>query len=411
MHYDVVIIGAGAAGMMAAAIAARRNRRVLVLEKANKVGVKILMSGGTRCNLTHATNARGIADGFPRDQGRFLRGPLAAFDPDSLVDHFAALGVATKVESTGKIFPRSDKALDVQRALANDLVRASAELSVGEAVLSLQKQGEVFVVETVKRTIVCERVLLTTGGQSYPGCGTTGDGYAWAKSLGHTILHPRPALVPIKTSAGWMTELQGITLPSATVTVGLPDSRKPLTTKTNSLLFTHFGLSGPGVLDASRELTMPNRPISSLQTTLDLLPNSSRQQLDDWFSQAASHDGKRHVVTEIASRLPRRVAESVVAEAKLPLSLPLAEFSQHQRRRLIEMLKQAEVPVTGTLGFAKAEVTAGGVSLDEVDSRNMQSKVCQGLYLAGEILDLDGPIGGYNFQAAFSTGWLAGNSV
>ncbi len=411
MRYDIVIIGAGAAGVMAATVAARRERRVLVLEKANKVGVKILISGGTRCNLTHACDARGIADAFPRDQGRFLRGPLAAFDPDALIDHFAALEVPTKVESTGKIFPRSDKALDVQRALASDLVRAGAELSTGEAVLSLRKTNDGFSVETVRREIDCRVVVLTTGGQSYPGCGTTGDGYAWAKSLGHTIVPPRPALVPIKTAAGWITELQGITLPSATVTVSTIDSRKPLTSKTNSLLFTHFGLSGPGVLDASRELTMPNRPASSLRTTLDLLPNVSHQELDDWFGKAASHDGKRQVVSEIANRLPKRVAEAIANDAKLSPTLPLAEFSQQQRRRLIDRLKQVTVPVIGTLGFTKAEVTAGGVALDEVGSRDMQSKICEGLYLAGEILDLDGPIGGYNFQSAFSTGWLAGQSV
>jgi predicted Rossmann fold flavoprotein len=408
------VIGAGAAGMLAAARAAERGRRVVLLEKNRKAGVKILMSGGTRCNITQATDRRGIVAAFGA-QGSFLHSALAALGPDEVVALFNAEGVATKVESTGKVFPASDAAIDVRDALLTMLKRAGAELRLGEGVKDIQSPppqgiGEGgFLITTARDEILAEKVTLTTGGQSYPGCGTTGDGYAWARQLGHTIVPTRPALVPLKSPAEWVHELSGVTIPDVRVQVVAEDSRKPAAERRGSFLFTHFGLSGPAPMDVSRTVTAePNR---NWQAVCDFLPTSSRDELLARIASEAASNGKRAIAVIVGEWLPRRLTEALLERCDIAVDHRVAELGKAQRMKLVDAIKSHHIPINGTLGFKKAEVTAGGVSLDEVDSRTMQSKLVPGLYLAGEILDLDGPIGGYNFQAAFSTGWLAGESV
>lgn len=447
--WDVIVIGAGAAGLLAATRAAERGRRVLLLEKNRKSGAKILMSGGTRCNLTHATDSRGIVDAFG-SQGRFLHSALAAFGPEDLVQSIEAEGVPTKVESTGKVFPASDRAADVLDALLERLGRSGAELSLSEPVLEVcrgrfdmsagvqplgcQGQAEArtptagrfegdageggFRVTTSRRTIAAAKVILTTGGQSYPGCGTTGDGYTWAGRLGHAIVPLRPALVPVTIRADWAKSLRGIAIPDVVVRLrqahkGRPSesaASKYLAERRDAMLFTHFGLSGPAVLDISREITSHPRP-RTLELVCDFLPDASAECLADWLHGSAAIDGKKRTSVLLADRLPRRLADALTLQAGVPLDRRIAELGRQQRATLVQAVKSMPIPVTGTMGFEKAEVTAGGVNLDEVDSRTMHSKLAPNLFLAGEILDLDGPIGGYNFQAAFSTGWLAGENI
>lgn len=412
-RYDVVVIGAGAAGLVAATVAAERGRRTLLVEKNRKPGMKILMSGGTRCNLTQATNNRGIVAAFG-PSGRFLHSALAALSVDDTIAMFEAEGLATKVESTGKIFPASDRALDVLNALLGRLRRTACELALGEAVSDIGRVREGFAVVTSARTVHAARVILTTGGQSYPGCGTTGDGYRFAAALGHTIVPPRPALVPITTDAPWVREQSGVTLPDVVLRVVEPSATggKPrvLAERRGALLFTHFGLSGPVALDVSRAVSGHAEP-RSLAVLCDMLPDVKPQTLDDALRTQAAAAGKRQLVSLLPEEVPKRLGETLLALAGVAPEQKAAELSARARRQVVETLKQLSIPVSGTCGFKKAEVTAGGVALDEVDSRTMQSKRAANLYLAGEVLDLDGPIGGYNFQAAWSTGFLAGQSV
>ncbi len=414
--WDVVVIGAGAAGLVAAATAAARGQRTLLLEKNTKPGVKILMSGGTRCNITQSTDNRGIVTAYGA-QGPFLHSALAALSVADTIALFESEGVATKVESTGKIFPASDKATDVLAALMRRLERSGAVLALGEALLDLHPTERGFHLSTSRRQLDAARLILTTGGQSYPGCGTVGDGYRWCAALGHTIVPPRPALVPITTDAPWVRQLRGITIPDVALRVvelGLAGdpSAKPrvLAQRRGSLLFTHFGLSGPVVLDVSREVSGHPQP-RQLALEVDWLPAIKREACDDALRQRAAAGGKKQAVGLIDDWLPRRLVEALLSEAGILAEHKAAELSGKQRAKLVEAIKALHVPVSGTCGFKKAEVTAGGVALAEVDSRTMQSKLVPGLYLAGEILDLDGPIGGYNFQAAWSTGYLAGQSV
>ena len=405
--WDVIVVGAGAAGLLAAIHAAECGRRVLVLEKNRKPGVKILMSGGTRCNVTHATDERGIIAAYG-PPGRFLHSALAALGVQDTIGLFEAEGVALKVEETGKIFPVSNKALDVLEALLRRLRRTNATLALEEPVRDLQRSEIGFVLTTPRRILTTTCVILTTGGQSYPGSGTTGDGYVITARFGHTIVPPRPALVPITVDAPWVADLRGVTLPD--VRVRIMENKEVLQGARGSLLFAHFGLTGPVVLDLSRVVSGHPRP-RSLGLEMDLLPTWKETDLDEHLRVETAASGKKQLAAVLTTLLPRRLCDALLPQAGLAVDRKAAALSRADRARLVACLKRLPLPVSGTLGFGKAEVTAGGVALAEVDSRTMQSKIVPNLYIAGELLDLDGPIGGYNFQAAWSTGWLAGGAA
>ncbi|MEO1617315.1 MAG: aminoacetone oxidase family FAD-binding enzyme [Planctomycetota bacterium] len=419
----IVVIGAGAAGLVAAAEASLRMGQgneglpseIVLLEKNRKTGVKILMSGGTRCNITQDTDARGIAAAFGKS-GRFLQKSVGAFPPEDVVRMFHRLGVATKVEETGKIFPKSDRALHVRDALQQQAIAAGVQIrlkaSVGEVVptaagwrVGLSADGS-----DGEGSIECDRVIITAGGRSWPGCGTTGDAYDWLRGLGHTIVRPRPALVPLVGGSDWTKSLSGLTLDDCIASVyrrddwkGVPSKkRKPLVSRRSSWLFTHFGFSGPAAMDVSGAMTAAKQ-FEETRCVVDFLPEIAVESLAD---ELRSGGGRRRVSTVLAQWLPNRFAASLAEQSGGDITL--AELSKQQFERLVAAMKYSELPVHGTRGFEKAEVTAGGVAVGEVDSRTMQSRLHRGLYIAGEVLDVDGWIGGYNFQAAFSTGRAAG---
>lgn len=437
-HWDAIIVGGGAAGLWAAGTAAERGKRVLVLEKNNKAGVKILMSGGTRCNITHHCDSKRIAEAFGK-QGRVLLSVLDRLSPSDVVQMFESEGVATKIESTGKVFPVSDHAIDVRDALVRRLVRFGAELITGCGVQDVRplqggtqvsaadpgddsRVGFQVVAQKLGQTMqwTSDTVLITTGGLSYSGCGTTGDGYAWVKQMGHTVTSLKPALTPLASPAAWVHELSGLTLEDIAVRAdvmeggGLPDGKgvgsKPMKLERREyrggFLWTHVGCSGPTSMNVSRcfsDRTQGDR----LELVLDLLPDSSLQELEEWIRQE-TQKSNRAVSTVLSQRVPKRLATTILQEVSGGRDPHLAELPKGIRIRMLETLKRLVVPISGTLGYSKAEVTAGGVPVGEVNFQDMQSRKQPGLYLAGEILDLDGPIGGFNFQAAWSTGHTAG---
>ncbi|HZW32542.1 MAG TPA: NAD(P)/FAD-dependent oxidoreductase [Isosphaeraceae bacterium] len=433
--HDVVVLGAGAAGLLAAARAADCGARVLLLEKNRRAGVKILMSGGTRCNITNARGLRRlevvtgpIDPAYDPAQSRghraiqqafgsagvFLGPALRRLDVDATIRLFEEAGVATKIEGNGKVFPVSDRAVDVLDALLARLEHSGAVLRCLSPVLAIERIEDPdsrqpgFAVRLPDATVTARRVIVAVGGCSYPGCGTTGDGHAIARELGHTIVEPRPALVPLRVAAGWVAGLKGVSLPDAVAAVHSADGTL-LQQRREAILFTHFGLSGPAILDVSRAAARSGET-DRLVLRLDLLPAIPRDQLDRTL-QASCRRGRRPVNALLPEVVPRRLAERLAEVAAIPPDRMGPDLARDERQRLVAVLKGLSLPIRGTLGFEKAEVTSGGVALDEVDPQTLESRRVPGLHFAGEVLDLDGLIGGYNFQAAWSTGWLAGETV
>jgi predicted Rossmann fold flavoprotein len=430
---DVAVLGAGAAGLVAALRAAERGRRVVLLEKNRRTGVKILISGGTRCNITNARGlrrldvvsgpidpaydpsqalgARSIQQAFG-PAGTFLGPALRAFGVEQTVALFEREGVATHVEANGKIFPVSNRATDVLAALRRRLERSGALLHCDCPVRDVMTRGPDadagFDVCVPGAPLRARRVIVGVGGQSYPGCGTTGDGYALARRFGHTIVSPRPALVPLKVAADWVPALRGLSVPDVHASIRQP-AGPVLLERREALLFAHFGLTGPAIRDVSRAVARHDGP-EPLDLVLDFAPAAPAEALDREL-QSASRSGRRAVATLLPPAIPRRLAEALVTVAGIPADRMGPDLSRSERHRLIAVLKGLRLPVTGTLGFAKAEVTSGGVALDEIDVHTLESRRQRGLHFVGEVLDLDGRIGGYNFQAAWSTGWLAGEVV
>ncbi len=409
MHADVLIVGAGAAGLIAAWRTAARGLKVIVLEKSPKIGVKILMSGGTRCNVTQDTDATGIMKAFGKN-GQFLRQALQAFGPQDVREVLAGLGVATKVEVTGKVFPASDSAVDVRDALWKQAVNAGADFRVGTAVQSIKRSGEQWHAMTDAGTFAAPQMIMCVGGRSYPGCGTRGDGYPWMEELGHRVVPTRPALVPLIGGFDWTRNLSGMTLEDVSVSV-MPATgkQKALDQRRGSLLFTHHGFSGPTAMDVSRTVTAAES-FEDVKLALDVVPEQASPKLESWFAEQRQKAGTQLVAASLSSMIPRRFAEALMIASGATQETKFSQISAASMRQLIGNLKGLSLPVQGTRGYDKAEVTAGGVDLKEVDPRTMSSRLHAGLYLAGEILDLDGWIGGYNFQSAFCTGFVAGEA-
>ncbi|AMV39971.1 tricarballylate dehydrogenase [Planctomyces sp. SH-PL62] len=427
--YDVAVLGAGAAGLVAATRAAECAARVVLLEKNRKAGVKILMSGGTRCNITNARGlrrldsvsgpidpafdpkllrgARAIQDAFGAN-GPFLGPSLRKFDVDQTVRLFESEGVAVKVEANGKVFPVSDRSVDVLDALLRRLERSGAEIRFLSPARSIERLGDLWRVALPQGEVRARRLILAVGGRSFPGCGTTGDGYALAQGLGHTIIEVRPALVPLKVEPDWVPTLRGLSLQDVVASVHGP-SGPALAERREAILFTHTGLSGPAIMDVSRAEARREGE-GRLELRIDFRPDESREDVDRRL-QAATRKGRASVASILSADLPHRLAECVLDHCGIPRSRIGPDLSRPERIKLVSALKGLALPIAGTLGFEKAEVCSGGVALDEVDPKTLESRLAPGLFLAGEVLDLDGLIGGYNFQGAWSTGWLAGESA
>ncbi len=429
---DVAVVGGGAAGLLAAIAAAERGARVVVLEKNRRPGVKILISGGARCNLT---NARGVHDlgvvsgpveDFDRDEGvvgaraiqaafgpngAFLGPALRALTVDATIALFESEGVATKVESTGKVFPVSNKSSDVLSALTTRAARSGVVIRTNSPVerIDLDEGSEkpLFRIQTPVGEVIAGRLVLACGGRSYPGCGTTGDGYAMARALGHTIVSQTPALVPLRIESAWMHGLKGIAVED--VLVKVRSTGRIVDQRREAVLFTHFGLSGPAIMDVSGAVAA-DPDAAEVALELDFLPSISSDRLEKCI-QDASRTGKRPAWSLIPEPIPRRLAEELVSASGVPRERSGAELGRSERQLIVAAVKGLAVPFPRTLGFEKAEVTRGGIRLEEVDPKTMESKRRPCLFLCGEILDLDGRIGGYNFQSAWSTGWLAGLSA
>jgi predicted Rossmann fold flavoprotein len=406
--YDAIVLGAGAAGLWAAAVAGERGRRILVLEKNARVGAKILASGGGACNLTTTLPAPEAARWFRRDGERFLGPAFRALSPQALRERFEGLGVATETEpALEKVWPVSRRAHDVAAALLARARAAGACVRTATPATGLERLTAGWRVSTPRGAVEAGRVLVAVGGCSYPRTGTTGDAYAWLRALGHTVTPLAAALAPLVVEVPWVRELAGIAL--EVVARAIDAEGHVLTERRRPLLFTHTGLSGPAAMDVSRWFDLPAGPGGRPRLVLDLAPDLAEGALRSALDQAAAAAGPAW--RALPAALPERLRRGVCQAAQVDALAPAAGLARQQRHALVLALKRLELPVVGTRGLDHAEVTAGGVALGEVDPGTMASRLAPGLFLAGELLDLDGPIGGFSFQAAFATAELAGRAL
>lgn len=411
--HDVIVVGAGAAGLMAALEAALGGARVLVLEKTPRAGTKILASGGTHCNLTTTLGPGAAARLFGKQGDRFLRGPFQAFSPQALREAFSDWGVPTRSAPLEKIFPVSGRARDVRDALLRVTLAAGAEVRYDTPLLDLVRpegSGSPWTLRCPgEETLQSRTVILAAGGKSYPRTGTTGDGYGWLQRLGLPLVEPRPSLVPLRSSAQWVQELAGLSLQDCELFLQEAKGSPPVRRR-RPLLFTHRGLSGPGPMDLSGRISaMGDHPQVDLRA--DLLPDTDRESLRTELLALAAQPGRPSAARLLRGKVPRRLLGPIFAACGLPTDLPAAALTRAQRHGLIEAIKRLSLPVEGTLGYDQAEVTAGGLALSALDPRTMLVHNHEGLFICGELLDLDGPIGGLNFQSAFSTGYIAGRAA
>jgi len=393
----VVIVGAGAAGLAAAIFTRRRHPDlpVVLLDGAKKPGAKILVSGGGRCNVT---NTVVTAEDFQGGSRAVVRRILREFDAARAADFFREIGVPLHEEPGGKLFPDSNQARTVLDALLAESDRRGVQLLAGRRVTEIRPGFEVVTPEGV---ISATRVVLATGGMSIPKTGSDGYGYRIAQSLGHTLVPPTPALVPLLLERGFHAALAGISH-DAEISVRVEGS-KPQRIR-GAMLWTHFGVSGPAVLDASRIWLRAKVENRAVEVHASLLPEETPESIDTWLRTAAAERPTAALSTILATRLPARLADCIASDS----SVRMAHLPREDRRRIVESLARLPLEVSGSRGYNYAEVTAGGVPLDEVDPRTLESRKCPGLHLVGEILDVDGRIGGFNFQWAWATGWVCG---
>jgi len=407
--FDIAVIGGGPAGMMAAGRAAELGAKVILIEKNETLGKKLLITGKGRCNFTHNEfDLRKFAEKFGRN-GRFLYSALAVFGAREVIDFFESRGVKAKVEQGDRIFPEKGNAQDVLNIFIKYLAEGKVNILLNARVSGFkQEKGKISQVLLGDREISADKYILCTGGKSYPQTGSIGDGYRWAEQLGHIIIPPVPALNPVKTSDGWAKELQGLSLKN--ISLQLFQNNKKKDERFGEMLFTHFGVSGPIVMDMSKNIgeLLKSGPVKLI---LDLKPALDFKKLDRRIRRDFQEFKGRMFKNSLKGLLPLSMIPVIIKLSGIGPEKKVDYISREERNKLVHLLKELELTPTGLLGFKWSVVTSGGVALKEVNPDTMGSRKIKNLYFAGEILDLDGPSGGYNLQECWGTGYLAGKSA
>jgi len=407
MEFELIVIGGGAAGMMAAICAAQAGKKVCLMERNPKLGRKLYITGKGRCNLTNHCSPEEVLANTPRNS-RFLYGAMARTTPAWVESFFEELGVSLKVERGNRVFPVSDKAADVIDGLFFRLRKLNVTILQDRAVRIQTEDGCVTAVEGEEGKYPCKAVILATGGVSYPATGSTGDGYEIAERLGHTIIEPVPSLVPLESDDAFCGDMQGLALKNVTLKVKNKKG-KVIYQEQGELLFTHFGLSGPLVLSASAHMRDFGK--EQYRCSIDLKPALDEQKLDARLLREFGENTNKDFQNVLGTLVPRLMVPVMVELTGIPADRKVHDITKGERRRLLETLKDFKVNVTGPRPIREAIITSGGIKVGEVDPKTMASKKVAGLYLAGELLDVDAYTGGFNLQIAWATGRCAGESA
>ena len=407
--YDIAVIGGGPAGMMAAGRAAELGAKVVLIEKNEILGKKLLITGKGRCNFTHNEfDIRKFTEKFGRN-GRFLYSALSVFGVREVIDFFESRGVKGKIEQGDRIFPDKGNAQNILNVLIKYLAEGKVNILLNSEVTGFkQEKGKISQVLLGDRKVNAGKFIICAGGKSYPQTGSSGDGYRWAEQLGHTVIPPVPALNPVKTSEKWVKELQGLSLKN--VSLKLFQNNKKKDERFGEMLFTHFGVSGPIVMDISKNIgeLLKKSPVKLI---LDLKPALDFKKLDKRIQRDFEKFKGRMFKNSLKGLLPLSMIPVIIKLSGIEPDKQVDYLTREERNKLVHLLKELALTPTGLLGFKWSVVTSGGVALKEVNSNTMGSKKVENLYFAGEILDIDGPSGGYNLQECWSTGYLAGENA
>lgn len=402
----IVVIGGGAAGMMACLAAAEGGHQIVLIEKNDKLGKKLFITGKGRCNVTNACDTEDLFSNIISNP-KFLYGSIYRFTNDQVMDYFESIGVPLKVERGNRVFPVSDHSSDIIRALEKQLYRSSVEIKLNTTVTSINYENDLITGVTINggKHLKADAVIIATGGKSYPACGSTGDGYRFAKNLKLEVISPEPSLVPFVVKEDYASLLMGLSLKN--VKGSLFYKNKKITEDFGEMLFTHFGLSGPLVLTASC-YTKEEMYGENLKYVIDLKPALTEKQLEARIQRDLDENGSKQFKNSLSKLLPSKLIPVILDLSEINGDKRSCDITKEEKSRLNYLLKNFDFTVIGNRGFNEAIITRGGISVKEIDPSDMSSKKYKGLFCAGEVLDLDALTGGYNLQIAWSTGYTAG---
>lgn len=408
-NFDIAVIGSGPAGMIAAGKAAESGKKVILIEKNKKPGEKLLLTGKGRCNITNAEfDLRKLVENYGNN-GRFLFHAFSVFGPKEVIEFFEKLGLETKIERGKRVFPVSDKSEDVLKSLIKYLTQNKVKVIYNSEVIKISCQDRKIKKLTLEGSeIIAKNYIFCTGGKTYHFTGSTGDGFKWAENLGHHIKELSPALVPIKIKENWVKELQGLSLKNVEVSVFQKD--KKVCKEFGECLFTHFGLSGPIILDISRKVgeSLKN---GDVKISFDLKPALNFLKLDERVQRDFSKYSNKAFKNCLYDLLPIKLTSIIIKLSEIDPEKKVNNITKEERQKLVKLLKNLEMTADGLMGFDSAIITSGGIFLNEIDDKTMKSKIIDNLFFAGEIIDIDGPTGGFNLQVCWSTGYLAGENA
>ncbi|MGN0655000.1 MAG: NAD(P)/FAD-dependent oxidoreductase [Oscillospiraceae bacterium] len=408
MKYDAIIIGGGAAGLMAAVTAAGIGKKVLLFEKNSMLGKKLLITGKGRCNVTNNCSVDELIKNIPSNP-RFLYSAFSQFNSEDTMRFFENSGVPLKTERGNRVFPESDKSSDIVNALVRTAKDYGVEIINRNASALIISDNKIVGVESMGERFLSDSVLIATGGKSYHSTGSTGDGYIFAKSAGHTIVPLKPSLVPIVTKEKYPSEMMGLSLKNVTLSVVDKNTGKKIFSEMGEMLFTHFGVSGPIVLSASSRIRTdePERYIFYI----DMKPALSEEKLDLRLQKDFSENINKDFINSLSKILPSKMIPVFVRLSGIPMDVKVNQITREQRKNIVHLMKNIPFTMKSFRPLDEAIITSGGVPTDEINPKTMESKLVKGLYFAGEVIDVDAYTGGFNLQIAFSTGYVAGMNM